>query len=262
MKKLLSLFALFGLLAFGAAPIYAQEEDVVLDDEQGIVVESDDFDTIADDFNNQIDESVEDIVAEVTDVEQAVEDTVEGVAGDIENFPSIFEDEEIQNILGGLDLSNEDAAWFAGLFAWLGEWLLITLGIIGLILRILRIIALWKAFERAWEWWWKSLIPVYCSYIKYKLAGMKNWFWYALLIALIMWVVAACIPDQKESISDIATLITWIIYIVMTFKFARKYGWNTFASILFVLFYPICILILGFGNYKYQGKSEEIAGVA
>jgi hypothetical protein len=44
----------------------------------------------------------------------------------------------------------------------------------------------------------------------------------------------------------------------MLFKFARKYGWGVFTSVLFVLFYPICILILGFGNYKYEGREETV----
>ncbi|MBR7036432.1 hypothetical protein IKI14_00760 [bacterium] len=65
-------------------------------------------------------------------------------------------------------------------------------------------------------------------------------------------------PDQQELITNVGCLITSIIYIVMLFKFARKYGWGVFASVLFVIFYPICVLILGFGNYPYQGKTEEI----
>jgi hypothetical protein len=39
MKKLLSLFAALGLLAFVATPIYAQEEDAVAIDEEPIVAE-------------------------------------------------------------------------------------------------------------------------------------------------------------------------------------------------------------------------------
>ena len=39
MKKLLSLFATLGLLAFVATPIYAQEEDAVAIDEEPIAAE-------------------------------------------------------------------------------------------------------------------------------------------------------------------------------------------------------------------------------
>lgn len=249
MKKL-SLFSLFwlaGLLAFFVTPIYAQD----VEDDVSIAETSynDEFDYGVDEDGIELEAANEESV----DLDEASINLDEEV-----DFTSLFENEEVKNVLGELDMSNEEAAWLLGLFAWLGTWLLFLLWTIGIILWILRIIALWKAFERAWEWWWKAIIPVYCSYIKYKLAGMKNWFWYALLIALIMWIIAAFIPDQKELISDIATLITWIIYIFMTFKFARKYGWGVFTSVLFVLFYPICILILGFGNYKYEGKEETV----
>lgn len=252
MKKLFSLFGLLGLLAFVATPIYAQEEQEATLDEQ-IVAE-------ADDIVAEAEEAVEDVAVEIADAEEAVEDTAEDVAEEateeVEDFAALLNTDEVQNAFSGF--TNEEAAWIIWIFAWLWMWLLFVLGFVGFILWILRIIALWKAFERAGESGWKALIPVYCSYIKYKLAWMKNWFWYCLLIALIMWVIAACMPDQQELITNVGCLITSIIYIVMLFKFARKYGWGVFASVLFVIFYPICVLILGFGNYPYQGKTEEI----
>ena len=238
MKKLLSLLAILGLAGFVIAPIYAQEDAVLLDEEP-IAAEA--YDVEAEDV-------VED-VEEVTD--EVADDLAEA------DFNAIFEDEEVQNALNELNLTNEEAAWLIWLFAGLGM-LLIPLAIVGFILWILRIIALWKAFQRAWQWGWEAIVPVYCSYIKYKLAGMKNWFWYGLLIAVIMWIVAAFIPDQQQLLNDIATTIVWIIYIVVKFKFARKYGWGVFASILYVIFNPICVLILGFGNYKYEGKEETV----
>lgn len=250
MKKLslFSLLGLAGLLAFIATPIYAQDvEDEV--DAENVVTEM----SAEDEFNYWFNE-------ENVALEDAVyEDTIEGTIDldNIENFNDIFENEDFQNALAEYNLTNEEALWMFGVFAGVGIWLVIAFGIIVFVLRILRIIALWKAFERAWEEWWKALIPVYCSYIKYKLAGMKNWFWCVLLVAIIMWILTSCIPDQKELITNIATLIAWIIYIVMKFKFARKYGWGVFGSVLFVLFYPICMLILWFGNYKYEGKEES-----
>ena len=254
MKKL-SLFSLFwlaGLLAFFVTPIYAQDVEDDVDTVDAIVLQAEE------DFNYGVDEMWNTLEAAEDEVVNEVEDAVDEVTNLewIEDFNSLFENEEVKNALGELDLSNEEAAWLIWLFAGLGI-LLIPLAIVGIILRILRIIALWNAFERAGEPGWKALVPIYCSYIQYKLSGMKNWFWYGLLIAVIAWIVAACIPDQQELITNIGSAITWIIYIVMLFKFAIKYGWGVFTSILFVLFYPICILVLGFGNYPYEGKKAE-----
>lgn len=261
MKKLLSLLAILGLAGFVIAPIYAQEEEAVILDEEPIVAEAEDVvaeDVVAEDVAAE-EVAIDDELAAEEDALEASDDAV--YYEDDENledfdFNSIFEDEEVKNALDEAGLTNEEAAWLLGLLLGLGA-LMLPLAIIGFILWILRIIALWKAFQRAWQWGWEAIVPIYCSYIKYKLAGMKNWFWYGLLIAVIFWIIAAFVPDQQKLLTDIATAIVWIIYIVVKFKFARKYGWGVFASILYVLFNPICVLILGFGNYPYEGKEDK-----
>jgi hypothetical protein len=135
--------------------------------------------------------------------------------------------------------------WIGALIVWLIRW-------------IIKTIALWKAFTKAWEAGWKAIIPIYNTYIQFKLAGMKNWFWYMIIIAFALGIIAACLPDYKGLITDISCVAWWIIGIVASFKFARNYGWGVFTSVLFVLFYGICILVLGFGSSKYiWNKSEE-----
>ena len=135
--------------------------------------------------------------------------------------------------------------WIGGLIIWLIRW-------------IIKTIALWKAFTKAWEAGWKAIIPIYNVYIQFKLAGMKNWFWYMIIIAFALGIIAACLPDYKGLITDISCVAWWIIGIVASFKFARNYGWGVCTSVLFVLFYGICILVLGFGSSKYiWNKSEE-----
>ena len=255
MKKLLCLFGALGLLAFVAMPIYAQEEDVALDDEERIAAEAEDVDAVADEFNEEVEAIADDAVAEIEDAEEAVEDTAEDVAEEateeVEDFAALLNTDEVQNAFSGF--TNEETAWIIWIFA--GMWIAGLL--VALVFGILAIIALWKAFTRAWEGGWKAIIPVYNTYIQFKLADMKNWFWYMILIAFIFGVVAACLPDYKELITNIWYVVSWIIGIVASFKFARKYGWWVFASILFVLFYPICILVLGFGNYPYEWKKSE-----
>ncbi len=267
MKKLLSLFAILGLLGFVVAPIYAQEEEVVLDNEQEVVAE-------ADDIVAEAEEVADDVAMEIVDTEEAVEDVAEDVVEDVEeatdevaddlaeaDFNAIFEDEEVQNALNELNLTNEEAAWlFGGAFGLIAGMGIVWL-LVGLVFGILAIIALWKAFEKAGEGGWKAIIPIYNTYIQYKIAGMKNWFWYTLIAAFVLWIIAGCLGEESSA----AWILTWIssafgaiVWIVALFKFARKYGWGVFASVLFVLFYPICILILGFGNYKYEGKEETV----
>ena len=246
MKKLLSLFGAFGLLAFVATPIYAQEEDAVAIDEEPIVAEAEDIAAEA-----------EDIAAEDGSLEQFMAENPEAVAelnAGLDEFLGALEEENpgiTDEFNAQFATDEEKAAAAVGLLAIFAGFGLIA-WIIAFIWWLIKTIALWKAFTKAGEAGWKAIIPIWHTYIEYKIADMKNWFWYGLLIAVIFWIIAAFIPDQQQLLTDIACAIVWIIYIIVTFKFARKFGWGVFTSILFVLFYPICILILGFGNSKYQ----------
>ena len=246
MKKSLSLLAILGLLGFVALPTYAQEEDVLVDESPIVIEDVETEDAAADDSLEQVlaenPESVEELNAGMDEFLWALEEENPGIT---DEFNSQFTTDE------------ERAAAAVGLLAIFAGFGLIG-WIIAFVWWLIKTIALWKAFTKAGEAGWKAIIPIYHTYIEYKLAGMKNWFWYGLLIAVIFWVIAAFIPDQQQLLTDIACAIVWIIYIIVTFKFARKFGWGVFTSILFVLFYPICILILGFGDSKYEGKSTTV----
>ena len=246
MKKSLSLLAILGLLGFVALPTYAQEEDVLVDESPIVIEDVEAEDAAADDSLEQIlaenPESVEELNAGMDEFLWALEEENPGIT---DEFNAQFTTDE------------ERAAAAVGLLAIFAGFGLIG-GIIAFVWWLIKTIALWKAFTKAGEAGWKAIIPIYHTYIEYKLAGMKNWFWYGLLIAVVIWIIAAFVPDQQELLTNIASAIVGIIYIVVTFKFARKFGWGVFTSILFVLFYPICILILGFGDSKYEGKSTTV----
>ena len=144
--------------------------------------------------------------------------------------------------------------------AMLSWWMWIGLFWVLLAWLILLIIAGWKIFTKAWEGGWKILIPIYNVYIMYKIVWMKNWFWYALAVCFVLWLIAGVAWEWSttaEVLEYLATLFAWIVGIVASFRLPRKFGWGVFASILYVLFPWICALILGFGKSKYEGKSDE-----
>lgn len=249
MKKLslFSLFGLAGLLAFFAMPTYAQDVEDDLEADNAVVVSAED------DFNYWSDEegvAYEDAI-ETEDLDEA------------DNTTAFLWSEELENFLWELnidDMSKEDAmatTWVLGALGGLLAGLWIAGIIFGIIWIIAVIIALWKAFEKAWEAGWKAIIPIYNVYIMYKIGWMKNWFWYSLIIIFILALIGSFLPDYETLLSNISSIIAGVIELVAMFKFARKYGWGTFTSILFAIFTGICILILGFWKSKYQGKSEE-----
>ena len=259
MKKtsILSLLGLAGFLAF-SAPTFAQEVEEPADTEDSaIVAEVEEADAaVAEDLSDEV----------VADTEEAADEEAEDF---FKNNPeAVAELNAIgDEFLNGLELTDEERAEIEASFespedraaAVFGLWAIfagagLIYVIIALIWLILLVIALWKAFTKAGEAGWKAIIPFYNIYIMYKIAGYKNWFWYTLIIAIVGGLIAGFVPNYSSYISGATSIITWIMSIIVYFNFARKYGWGVFTSILFVLFTGICLLFLGFGGCKYQGK--------
>ena len=149
-------------------------------------------------------------------------------------------------------------------FAHSGEDLLLGLWFYYLIWWIPKTIALWKVFKRAGEAGWKAIIPFYDGYIMFKITWIKNWFWYMIIVcilALFLVLILRYCCDIWEILIDVVAIFSevflLIVLMVMHFMFARKYWWGVFASILFAIFYPVGILVLGSWNFKYQGKPDK-----
>ena len=159
MKKLLSLFGVFGLLAFAATPIYAQEEEAVALDEEPIAAEA----VAAEDASlEQIfaenPEMVNDLNAGLDEFLGALEEENTGITDEF-NAQFTTEEERAAAAVGLLAVFAAIFAsvWIVGLFIGFAWWLVKT-------------IALWKAFKKAGEAGWKAIIPIYHTYIEYKIA--------------------------------------------------------------------------------------------
>ena len=101
-----------------------------------------------------------------------------------------------------------------------------------LVLFVLLVIAYWKIFEKAGEAGWKSIIPIYNTYVITKIACGNG-----LLFLLIL-------------IPGVGALI-WNILIAV--KLSKAFG-QGIVYILGLIFLPsIFWLILGFGSSQYIG---------
>ena len=104
--------------------------------------------------------------------------------------------------------------------------------IVVLVLFVLLVIAYWKIFEKAGEAGWKSIIPIYNTYIITKIATGNG-----LLFLLIL-------------IPGVGALI-WEILLAV--KLSKAFGKGV-GFILGLIFLPnIFWLILGFGGSQYIG---------
>lgn len=157
-----------------------------------------------------------------------------------------------------------------------------------------------KCMQKAGEKGWKAFIPVYSSYIMYKIVGMSGFFIIPKVINLIIVLIISVMSvsyilkvieicndndtysmniDQEEELDDlleeftisttmlslisnlvgIANFVITILFAVNISKVFGKGGGYIAGMILVPL---IFIMILGFGDAKYQGsytgKKEEI----
>jgi Family of unknown function (DUF5684) len=112
--------------------------------------------------------------------------------------------------------------------------------IIGLLIALLWIVALWKVFTKADQPGWASIIPIYNVYIWCKIVGRPGW-----------WVILMFIP-----------VVNFIILIILSIDMAKSFGkgvgFGLGLAFLGIIFLPI----LGFGSATYQGPSAGSSGAA
>jgi len=139
-------------------------------------------------------------------------------------------------------------------------WVSLAMGILG-------IVAMWRIFTKAGEAGWKSLIPIYNTYILWKIAGVN--FLKLLLSVVILFLgifvlgFIAGVSGAGESVAGLIALVLyfgWFIYLlVQVCKYcdglSKAFGHGGgFAVGLFFL-HPIFLLILGFNGDQYNGNN-------
>ena len=107
--------------------------------------------------------------------------------------------------------------------------------VIGLLVALLLIVAMWKVFTKAGQPGWASIIPIYNLYVWCKIVGRPAWWILLMLIPFVNFVI--CI----------------ILCIDMAKSFGKGAGFGIGLALLGIIFWPI----LGFGSAQYQGPSAS-----
>lgn len=105
--------------------------------------------------------------------------------------------------------------------------------IIGLLIALLIIVAMWKVFTKAGQPGWASIIPIYNLYIWCKIVGRPWWWILLMLIPFVNFIVAI------------------ILSIDLAKSFGKGVGFGLGLALLGFIFWPI----LGFGSAQYQGPA-------
>lgn len=110
--------------------------------------------------------------------------------------------------------------------------------IIGFIVSILSIVALWKLFKKAGKPGWASIIPIYNIVVLFQIVNINPWLILLMLIPIVNFVVML------------------VLSIMVCSRLAKAYGKGTGFAIGLFFLYPIFILILGLGDSKYVGIAK------
>src|SRR5438034_4894476 len=109
--------------------------------------------------------------------------------------------------------------------------------IVGLLIALLLIVAMWKVFIKAGQPGWASIIPIYNLYIWCKIVGRPWWWILLMLIPFVNFIVAI------------------ILCIDMAKSFGKGAGFGIGLALLGIIFWPI----LGFSSAQYQGAAAAKA---
>jgi hypothetical protein len=107
--------------------------------------------------------------------------------------------------------------------------------IVGLLIALLLIVAMWKVFTKAGQPGWATIIPIYNLYIWCKIVGRPGW-----------WIILMFIPFVN-------IIVGIILCIDMAKSFGKGVGFGIGLALLGIIFCPI----LGFGSAQYQGPSAS-----
>ncbi len=106
-----------------------------------------------------------------------------------------------------------------------------TYGIIGLIIYIIAVIALWKVFTKAGHAGWLAIIPIVNLFVLTKIAGFSYWLGLLYLIPIV----------------------NIILHIIVALRVGKAFGKGAaFSIFLLWIFSFIGYLILGFGSATYD----------
>jgi len=133
---------------------------------------------------------------------------------------------------------------------------------VSLVAYIITAIALWKIFKKAGEKGWKSIIPIYNSYILYKISWDVKYFW--IQIGLVILIYALSIFSYVVPILVFAVLLLIFAYITylsirQEYLLARSFGKGIGFTFGLIFLSTIFYLILAFSSSaKYLGNGHEV----
>lgn len=128
-----------------------------------------------------------------------------------------------------------------------------------LIAYVLTIIPLWRMFTKAGQPGWKALIPVYSTYILYKISWTTTVFWILLIASIVVSLVSTFAADAVMLVlilSIIVYIAAIVIGIMFNYKISKSFGHGVGFTIGLIFLNLIFLYIIAFGKSEYKGPQK------
>mgnify|MGYP004495653349 FL=1 len=119
--------------------------------------------------------------------------------------------------------------------------LMVVYGILGCVIGVLGIIAMWKIFTKAGKPGWAAIIPVYNMVVLYQIVGLNP------LLLLIL--IGSIIPF----VNFLVAIAFFVLNIISSIKLSKVFGKGTGFAVGLIFLPFIFQLILAFDKSEYVG---------
>jgi hypothetical protein len=104
---------------------------------------------------------------------------------------------------------------------------------------VLTYVAAWKVYVKAGEEGWKAIIPIWNLFVLMRIVGRPWW-----------WLILMLIP-----------LVGLVIWIIVANDLSKSFGRGVGTTLGLIFLSSIFMLILGFGEARYQGPAGPVRPV-
>ena len=109
---------------------------------------------------------------------------------------------------------------------------------------VVTIVGMWKAFEKAGQPGWATIVPFYNLVVLFRLGGQSGWFALAILLNLIPFIGG----------------LAWLGIIIWNHvNISKRFGHGVGFALGLAFLAPIFWIILGFGSSKYVAEQPAQA---
>lgn len=134
-----------------------------------------------------------------------------------------------------------------------------TIILIACIWYVLQVIAYWKIFGKFGEPGWKSIIPIYNTYIRYKATWNTKMFVVNFVLGALTGLETVGAGTAMGSvfpiIAAVAGVALAVVLILKDYHLAKSFGHGLGFTLGLLFLNPVFMLILGFGSSEYIGNT-------